>query len=1304
MKLRGLVILFGIAAGGLMVGGLVGPVAQTQTPSPEPMAAAGLTTNAVHDLAVVKVKTPKKIALSSTLLSRTARVAVSIQNRSDHEEMITDQATLGELVSLDVQSLGPCSNAVALLQPNAKLPVTLASKKKLTVFFSVTFDCVNDPVANSKTDLTHGDYQTIATVHHDALDGQPDAHVEDDACPHDTLPNGVDQFPDGTVKDKGCGGKKPDGTLGADLITDLTYTSAGILPGDHAPVAVDDSANTLINTSVGVSVLANDTDPDGDTLSVASVTQPAHGSVSVTANVATYTPANGFTGVDAFTYTISDGRGGIDTATVTIAILSQPNLPPNAADDSVVTPNNTPISIAVLANDTNPDGDALNLTALTQPANGSVTSSNNVVNFVPNFAFSGTNTFTYSISDGRGGAATATVTVIVSPPLIVAPPLNPGAATDFSLATAFLYTGSNAVQTGVANGVIDPKRVAVLRGRVKTKADEPLSGVTVTILNHPEFGQTVTRVDGLFDMAVNGGGLIVVKFAKANFLSVQRQVQTPWQDYVCLPEVVMLTTDPAVTPLTLGTNSLQQVARGSVQTDADGSRQATLIFPPGTSASMIVNGATQAISAANVRATEFTVGAAGPAAMPAQLPANSGYTYCVELNADEAVAAGASSVQFDQLVSLYVENFLNFPVGQAVPIGSYNREKSVWEASSNGRVIKILSLNAGFAVLDTDGDGLADNAGQLTALGITDAERQKLATMYAADQSLWRVCVKHFTPWDCNWPYGPPSGSESPNDSPQDDDPPPNSCEGPANSVIKAEVQTFGEDLNIVGTPYQLHYESDRVVGNKVAYTIQIPLTEATLPLNLKRVALIVEVAGRVSTQEFPASPSQSNSFTWDGLDVYGRFIAGKSPISVRIGYVYDAVYLAPSDFDQAFAEFSGQTVVANSARGEVTLWEDWKGTVGILPSEAVGLGGWTLNVHHAYDPREKALYMGDGHRRTTAGLDTTIINTFAGGGIVPGVPIGDGGPADAAELSVPSGVAIGPDGSIFIAERGGHRIRRVTPDGIISTFAGSSTAVGCFPSTAACGDGGPATDALLNNPAGVAVAPDGTVYIADRFDNRIRKVDLNGIITTVAGTGVGAFGGDGGAATLAQLSAPNGVAIGPDGSLYIADTSNSRIRKVSTTGIITSLVGGGFGFSGDGGPAVLAKLNQPWRITATPDGTLYIVDRANNRIRRIGPDGIITTVAGAGGGDGGPALSAQLSSPEDVAVAPDGTFYIADRANERVRLVGTEGIITTVAGTGVAAFGDDGGPATRARLGEPIGLALAPDGTLYIVVGGELF
>ena len=205
-------------------------------------------------------------------------------------------------------------------------------------------------------------------------------------------------------------------------------------------------------------------------------------------------------------------------------------------------------------------------------------------------------------------------------------------------ASEFLYTGSDPIQTGVAEGTIEPRRTAVLRGKVIQRDNTPLSGVTISILNHPEFGQTLSRADGMFDMAVNGGGILTIDYKKENYLPAQRTIDVPWQNYVVLDDVVMIEVDPVVTTVTSGIG-VMQVAQGSVELDADGERQATILFPAGTNAQMVLpDGTTQFLPSMSVRATEYTVGENGLEAMPAPLPPTTGYTYAVDLTVDEALA------------------------------------------------------------------------------------------------------------------------------------------------------------------------------------------------------------------------------------------------------------------------------------------------------------------------------------------------------------------------------------------------------------------------------------------------------------------------------------------------------------------------------------------------------------------------------------------------------------------------------------------------------------------------------------------
>ncbi|KAB2927704.1 MAG: hypothetical protein F9K25_13680 [Candidatus Contendobacter sp.] len=208
----------------------------------------------------------------------------------------------------------------------------------------------------------------------------------------------------------------------------------------------------------------------------------------------------------------------------------------------------------------------------------------------------------------------------------------------------------------------------------------------------------------------------------------------------------------------------------------------------------------------------------------------------MELSADEAPN---QEVRFDKPVYVYVENFLNFPVGGIVPMGYYDQVKAAWIPSDNGQVIKILSLTSGLADLDTNGDGAADDDATLSALGVTDAERQQLATLYRAGQSLWRVPITHFTPWDCNWPFGPPSDAKPPQVKPptSPSDRPKKDCEE-SGSIIDCLSQTLGEALPVTGTPFQLHYTSARTPANRANSTIDIPLSGASLPASLRGIKL----------------------------------------------------------------------------------------------------------------------------------------------------------------------------------------------------------------------------------------------------------------------------------------------------------------------------------------------------------------------------------------------------------------------------------------------------------------------------------
>ena len=325
--------------------------------------------------------------------------------------------------------------------------------------------------------------------------------------------------------------------------------------------------------------------------------------------------------------------------------------------------------------------------------------------------------------------------------------------------------------------------------------------------------------------------------------------------------------------------------------------------------------------------------------------------------------------------------------------------------------------------------------------------------------------------------------------------------------------------------------------------------------------------------------------------------------------------------------------------------------------------------------------------------LPNGVITTVAGNGT--GSFSGDGGAATNAAFYGPASLAVDASGNLFIADQNNNRVRKVGANGIITTVAGNGT-------YGYSGDGGAANSAALHQPTGAAVDAFGNLFISDRLNNCVREVGTNGIITTVAGKGTAGYSGDGGAATNAALYNPDSVAVDASGNLFIADQNNNRVRKVGANGIITTVVGNGTaGYSGDGGAATNAELSSQQEVMVDSSGNLFIADYDNFRIRAVGTNGIITTVAGNGtlgySGDGGWATNAALCYPAGVAEDASGNLFIADYGNFRIREVGTNGIITTVAGNGMAGYSGDGGAATNAALYGPAGVVVDASGNLFI-------
>lgn len=344
-------------------------------------------------------------------------------------------------------------------------------------------------------------------------------------------------------------------------------------------------------------------------------------------------------------------------------------------------------------------------------------------------------------------------------------------------------------------------------------------------------------------------------------------------------------------------------------------------------------------------------------------------------------------------------------------------------------------------------------------------------------------------------------------------------------------------------------------------------------------------------------------------------------------------------------------------------------------------------------------LYIADTSNHRIRKIDSTTgnISTIAGTGT--GTFGGDGAAASAARVNSPQGVTVDSSGNVYIADTSNNRVRKITAStGNISTAAGNGT--GGY-----LADNVAATGTRINQPRGVVVDSSGNLYIADTGNNRIRKVDTGGTITTYAGTGTASFSGDNGAATSATIRAPQALTLDSSGNMYIADTTNHRVRKISG-GIITTLTGtGSAGYGGDNGVATSGQISSPAGIAVDSAGNIYIGDTGNSRLRKIG-GGTITTFQGTGsatyGGDGGPVTNAQFTSPQTVVFDGSGNRYISDSGSHRIRKVDSNGTITTIAGTGVAGFSGDNGPAVNAQINTPLGIALDASGNIYIADGNN--
>ncbi|MDQ6423553.1 fibronectin type III domain-containing protein [Paenibacillus sp. LHD-117] len=811
-------------------------------------------------------------------------------------------------------------------------------------------------------------------------------------------------------------------------------------------------------------------------------------------------------------------------------------------------------------------------------------------------------------------------------PLDVASEVSLTGETAFHDRFAFIYSGESPLQTGVQPGTIEENRPSVLRGTVFNKDGQPLDGVQITVLNHPEFGQTLTRTDGTFDMVVNGGTNWTIEYRKAGFLPVQRKVEAYWEDFSTMPDVVMLGLDTQVTEIDLINDANIQVAQGTPVTDEEGTRQATLLFEPGTEATMTLpNGNRVPLATMNVRATEYTVGENGMNQMPGELPSFVAYTYAVELSVDEAIAAGATGVEFNKPVHFYVDNFIEYEVGEGIPAAYYDLQTGKWVGMDNGVVIQIVSILEGIAQIDTDGDGNPDTEEQLAAFGFTLEERIKLGQLYEAGKTLWRTPLDHFTPADLNKPIALPDDVQMPDENVEenvsnnrkkfqrqqslDKD----SCKK-SGSIIGCQEQSLGQAVPIVGTDLSLHYYSRLSEGYEFKRKIDIPVTGDEIPASLLGIDVEITIAGRHFKEYFEPGENISYEFVWDGKDAYGRTVNTSQPYLVKIGFRYPILYQSQdySSFDSLWARLPATREKGGIDRkqGYASVYSTHRGVLDAVanPFEELGIAGWSLSAHHAYNHSGQTLYQGDGSVKRYE--DTLVMENVNYRGVDGEFQLGS-------EYEL-RGATHGPGGETYLSfmnktsDSSYHaEIFKLNEDGSLERLYTSNWAMEHVP------------EPNFDEEGKVYfAASNGYIYSKDLSE----AYEFPYAVDHVAGK-VNAYNDqyepipNGTLAMEADLETPNHLELGNDGTKYFIDMHAlykiEGDQTVTTMGIRLPKRLDRFGL--DEGPAVPATIGTIDEIDRGPDGNLYMLDSNNlntrigtyTRIRMLKPDGTVVNVAG---------------------------------------------------------------------------------------------
>jgi RHS repeat-associated protein len=910
-------------------------------------------------------------------------------------------------------------------------------------------------------------------------------------------------------------------------------------------------------------------------------------------------------------------------------------------------------------------------------------------------------------------------------PTVVAPELDPSAAATFHDVVSFITGGANPIQRDFISAGVTPEQTAHVEGHVRARDGSALAGVVVSVVGHPELGSTRTRVDGNFNIVVLGGTPLRLRFERSGYVSVDRGADPVWRGSQHLDEIVLTPLASESTSIdTSGAASVYQVARGRLETDRDGARQATLLFPPSIEAQTQAIGGVVSQAALSVRVTELTVGPAGSHALPGPLPGSSAFLYAANVVADEALA---SEVDLSQPVPLYAENFLNLPVGTVLPAGAYDSAAGRFKPAGSGIVLAVLSVQIGSAELDTNADGMADSPSALAALGIGDAERGALAGLYAPGQKLMRVPLSKLGTWDVSPGPGPIAHAVVP----------------PRTNIPATVAPRHAADVDVpvAGTEFSLHYSSDRVLGFGAMRHLDIDLgVPAGLPTQPHHVRLsIMPSTGGVQHYRWlvPGAPARASDFisdalpasrvlgwNWSGLDLAGRMVQGAYNVEVTTSYEYPCDYRAADRFGQyatggvlplmAAAGVSGTEVAGVSGvdRGTCLVPRRQSFRVEQWDQRGVGLGGFSLSAHHISLPDGSVLFGGGG--RSTSKL-SPVSRTLADP-LAAQQPPFNAVSLDRAAIWATGAIRAGSDGSLYIVGAGPY-LHRIGSDGLVTTLAGGNPS-GCATRAIVAGSPALAVSSPVCGFNDLAILPDGDIVATDQ--GRIVRIDIATRTIAQLNQGAGAFTPDGADIASATLEAPSAVATDASGRIFFSDCgSHSLVRMIDESGHLSTVAG-----SGNTGDTLVREKVDARSISfgCVPNGALEVDGHANVFFAVEGGNRSVLQVDSAGrvvmlGGYDSCSSPGCQGHPAGLELDRNGNVYVAQSGEASVARYtsgDTRGWNFTTHDEAIEAVYGNPGELNDPRCNRPAGtptseffvgtradavtgMAISPDGSLYV-------